>query len=118
MTGPVSSRGLAPYLPLTVFVERTKKQINESMRRNRINVPPPTGQANTQDAMALGGNRMSCSRSLREGWDEDSCADYLPVQRAVSSESLGKCPGHKTADGGRRSPRSSPSIKGAKRAYL
>lgn len=32
---------------------------------------------------------MSCSPSLSEGQDEISCAVYLPVQKAVSSESLG-----------------------------
>lgn len=35
--------------------EGTKKRINERMRRDLINLPPPTGWENTQDATALGG---------------------------------------------------------------
>lgn len=58
----------------------TNKQISERMRRDRINLPPPTGWENTQDATALGGASREQNVllwALREGQDEASRAILL-----------------------------------------
>ena len=60
--------------------EGTKKQINERMTRDWINLPPPTGWENTQDATALGGASREQNIllwALREGQDKASRAILL-----------------------------------------
>ena len=60
--------------------EGTKKQINERMGRDLINLPPPTAWENTQDATALGGASREQNIllwALREGQDEASRAILL-----------------------------------------
>lgn len=85
------------------------------MKRNRINLPLPTGGANTQDATALGGASREQNVLLLDTKGRPGCAVHLSRLEGCSLQASGKCPAHKAADGGELSQ---GSIEGANRAHL